>query len=46
MALTRSSDASEFREEEEARMRTKLEQGVTMVELLGLQATLDSYGLR
>ncbi len=39
-------EASEAREEKEAAMRKKLEQGATMVELLGLQATLDSYGLR
>ncbi|QBY56239.1 4-carboxy-4-hydroxy-2-oxoadipate aldolase/oxaloacetate decarboxylase [Cupriavidus oxalaticus] len=39
-------DAGEAREEKEAGMRKKLEQGTTMVELLGLQATLDSYGLR
>ncbi|GJG97669.1 4-carboxy-4-hydroxy-2-oxoadipate aldolase/oxaloacetate decarboxylase [Cupriavidus pauculus] len=38
-------DASEAREDKEAGMRKKLEQGATMVELLGLQATLDSYGL-
>lgn len=39
-------EASEAREEKEAGMRKKLEQGATMVELLGLQGTLDSYGLR
>lgn len=39
-------DASEAREAKEAAMRKKLEEGVTMVELLGLQATLDAYQLR
>ena len=37
--------ASEERERKEATMRERLKQGATMVELLGLQDTLNRYGL-
>lgn len=37
--------ASEARERKEAEMRERLKQGATMVELLGLQDTLNRYGL-
>lgn len=39
-------EASEAREHKETAMREKLAQGATMVELLGLQATLETLGLK
>ncbi|WP_423199865.1 MULTISPECIES: 4-carboxy-4-hydroxy-2-oxoadipate aldolase/oxaloacetate decarboxylase [unclassified Cupriavidus] len=43
--LDRVIEAGEARERKESAMRDKLAQGATMVELLGLQATLAAHGL-